>query len=236
MIIHAVIFDLYGTLVDIETVEHDPAVYEILSQFLAYYEIFFKPEELATQYQTVSAAHIRQNQSPYCEVDVFQVFEEILEKGWGRNPERALVIWVARLFRSLTRRRFGLFPDALPALHGLRRNFRLGIVSDAQWVFSEPEISMLRLNPLFDTIVLSSRFLVRKPDPRIFAHALKAMWLEPSQALYVGNDPQADLPGPQTLGMPVVIIDRTGQHRNLSAPVMQDLRELLEFTRAKYYI
>jgi putative hydrolase of the HAD superfamily len=236
MIIHAVILDLYGTLVDIETVEDDPAVYEILSQFLAYYEIFLKPEELAAQYQAISTARMREQHSPYGEVDVFQVFEEILEKGWGRNPERALVVWVARLFRSLTRRRFGLFPDALPALHGLRENFRLGIVSDAQWVFSEPEISMLRLNPFFDTIVLSSRFLVRKPDPKIFSHALKAMWLEPSQAIYVGNDPQADVPGPQALGMPVVVIDRTGQHRHLSAPVIQDLRELLEFTRAKYYL
>lgn len=45
MIIHAVIFDLYGTLVDIETVEDDPAVYEIISQFLTYFEIFLAHPE-----------------------------------------------------------------------------------------------------------------------------------------------------------------------------------------------
>jgi putative hydrolase of the HAD superfamily len=144
------------------------------------------------------------------------------------------VIWVARLFCSLSRRRFGLFDDTLPALEELSQHYRLGIVSDAQWVFSEPEIRMSGLNRFFDTIVLSSRYFVRKPDPQIYAHALKAMWLEPAQALYVGNDPQADVSGPQALGMPVVVIDRWSQYGDLPAPVIQDLRSLLEFIQARY--
>ena len=234
MALKAVIFDLYGTLVDIETDESDPGMYFVLSQFLTYYEIFLKPEELAARYQEVSAAHLLQHPGPYGEIDVFQVFEEVLEQAWGRKPERALVIWVARLFRSLSRHRFGLFDDTLPALEELSRHYRLGIVSDAQWVFSEPEIRMLGLNRFFDTIVLSSRYFVRKPDPQIYAHALKAMWLEPAQALYVGNDPQADVSGPQDLGMPVAVIDRWGQYGNLPAPVIQDLRSLLEFIQARY--
>ncbi len=230
----AVIFDLYGTLVDIETDENDPGLYAVLSQFLTYYDIFFKPEKLAARYQEVSAAHLLHHLDPYGEIDVFQVFEEILAQALGRTPERALVIWVARLFRSLSRHRFGLFDDTLPALEELSRHYRLGMVTDAQWVFSEPEISMLGLNRFFDTIVLSSRYFVRKPAPQIYRHALKAMWLEPTQALYVGNDPQADVSGPQALGMPVVIIDRWGQHREAPAPVIQDLRSLLAFIRARY--
>lgn len=234
MTLQAVIFDLYGTLVDIETDEHDLALYAVLSQFLTYYEIFLRPEELAARYQEASATHLLQHPGPYGEIDVFQVFEEILAQAWGRKPERALVILVARLFRSLSRRRFGLFSDTRPALEELRRHYRLGMVSDAQWVFSEPEISMLGLNHFFDTIVLSSRYFVRKPDPQIYRHALKAMWLKPGQALYVGNDPQADVGGPVALGMPVVIIDRWGSAGETPAPVIQDLRSLLAFIRARY--
>lgn len=234
MTMQAVIFDLYGTLVDIETDESNPGLYDVLSQFLTYYEIFFKPEKLAARYQEVSAASLVHYPGPFGEIDVFQVFEEILAQALGRKPERALVIWVARLFRSLSRHRFGLFDDTLPALEELSRTYRLGMVSDAQWVFSEPEISMLGLNRFFDTIVLSSRYFVRKPDPQIYRHALKAMWLEPTQALYVGNDPQADVSGPQALGMPVVIIDRWGHYREAPAPVIQDLRSLLAFIRARY--
>lgn len=235
MTINAVIFDLYGTLVDIETDERDPFLYAVLSQFLTYYEIFFQPEELAALYQETAAAHLSEHPGPFGEIDVFQVFEDILTRGWGRKPERALVIWVARLFRSLSRHRFGLFEDTLPALRGLSQDLRLAIVSDAQWVFSEPEIRMLGLNPFFDTIVLSSRYFVRKPDPQIYAHALRAMWLPPSQALYVGNDPEVDVPGPQALGMPVVIVDRGSQYRELPVPVIKDLREIVEFIQNKHY-
>lgn len=234
MTINAVIFDLYGTLVDIETNESDPVVYAVLSQFLTYYEIFLNPEDLAAKFQETSAAHMLERPGDFAEIDLFQVFEEILEKAWNRKVERAMVIFVARLFRSLSRYRFGLFEDTLPALKELNRDFRLGIVSDAQWVFSEPEIRMLKLNPFFDTIVLSSRYFVRKPDPQIYAHALKAMRLPPAQALYVGNDPQADVPGPQSLGMPVVVIDRVGQYRDLPVPVIKDLGALLEFIRTRY--
>jgi putative hydrolase of the HAD superfamily len=234
MALQAVIFDLYGTLVDIETNESDPGMYCVLSQFLTYYEIFLKPDELAGRYQEVSAAHLLEHPGPYGEIDVFQVFEEVLEQAWGRKPERSLVIWLARLFRSLSRHRFGLFDDTLPALQELSQHYRLGIVSNAQWVFSEPEIRMLGLNRYFDTIVLSSRYFVRKPDPQIYAHALKAMWLEPAQAFYVGNDPQADVGGPKALGMPVMLIDRMGQLRDMPVPVIQDLRLLLEFIQSRY--
>jgi putative hydrolase of the HAD superfamily len=173
-------------------------------------------------------------EGPFGEIDVFQVFEEILQEGWRNQPERTMVTWLARLFRSLTRKRFGLFEDSLPVLEELNGNYQLGIVSDAQWVFSEPEIRMLGLNPFFDTIVLSSRYFVRKPDPQIYAHALRAMRIAPSQALYVGNDPEADIPGPQAIGMPVILIDRGDSLPAAPVPRIKDLRELPKFIRKNY--
>jgi len=223
----AVLFDLYGTLVDILTDESDLCIYRTISQFLTYFEIHYRPEELAAKYQKKTAEKMLAYQDgPFGEVDVFQVFEEILAEGWRKQPERSLVIWLARLFRSLSRRRFRLFEDARPVLDELNGNFQLGIVSDAQWVFSEPEIRMLGLHNYFDTIVLSSRYFIRKPDPQIYAHALRAMRIEPSQALYVGNDPAADVAGPQAIGMPVILIDRENCLRHAGVGCIRDLREL----------
>lgn len=230
----AILFDLYGTLVDIWTDEWDFSTYGTLSQFLSYYEIYYSPEELAAKYQEKTAEKMLAYPGPFGEIDVFQIFEEILAEGWRKHPERNLVVWLARLFRSLTRRRFGLFEDSLPVLEELNGNYQLGIVSDAQWVFSEPEIRMLGLNPFFDTIVLSSRFFVRKPDPQIYAHALRAMRIAPSQALYVGNDPEADIPGPQAIGMPVILIDRGDSLPAAPVPRIRDLRELPKFIRKNY--
>ena len=232
----AVLFDLYGTLVDILTDEWDLSTYRTLSQFLSYFEIYYAPEELAAKYQEKTAEKMMsyQQEGPFGEIDVFQVFEEILVEGWRKQPERSLVVWLARLFRSLTRRRFGLFADAHPVLEELNGSYLLGIVSDAQWVFSEPEIRMLGLNKYFDTVVLSSRYFVRKPDPQIYAHALRAMRIEPSQALYVGNDPEADVTGPQAIGMPVILIDREDCLHHAPVPRIRDLREIPKFIRTHH--
>jgi len=231
----AVLFDLYGTLVDILTDEWDLSTYGTLSRFLSYFEIYYSPEELAAKYQEKTAEKMMAYQEgPYGEIDVFQVFEEILQEGWRKQPERAMVTWLARLFRSLTRRRFSLFEDALPVLQELEDSYQLGIVTDAQWVFSEPEIRMLGLTKYFDPIVLSSRYFVRKPDPQIYAHALKAMRIKPSEALYVGNDPETDVTGPQAIGMPVVLIDRENCLRQAQVPRIRDLRELPGFIKKKY--
>lgn len=226
MAIQAVIFDLYGTLVDIWTDEKDLSVYATLCNFLHYYGIFFEPEELVSRYQESAAVQLLEHPGPYGEIDVFLVFEEILADGLGKSPERALVVWLARLFRSLTTRRLGLFPDTLPALEELEKNYRLGLVSDAQWVFSEPEIRFLGLERFFETIVLSSRYYVSKPAPQIYSHALKALKLDPSQALYVGNDPWKDVPGPLAIGMPVALIHREGPRPEGKVPVIRNLGEI----------
>jgi putative hydrolase of the HAD superfamily len=231
----AVLFDLYGTLVDILTDEWEMSTYRVLSRFLSYFEIYNSPEELAAKYQQKTAEKMMDYQEgPFGEIDVFQVFEEILQEGWRNQPERTMVTWLARLFRSLTRRRFGLFEDTLPLLDELEGSYQLGIVSDAQWVFSEPEIRMLGLSKYFDPIVLSSRYFVRKPDPQIYAHALRAMRIEPSEALYVGNDPDTDVTGPQAIGMPVILIDRDNSLRHIQVPRIRDLREIPGFIQKRY--
>jgi len=229
MTTEAVIFDLYGTLVDIWTDEHDVSVYYSLCKFLSYYNILYDPDELAALYQEYAAAQLLERPGPFGEIDVFRVFEEILATGLRKTPERAMVIWTARLFRSLSRRRLGLFPDTLPALEELQKTYRLGLVTDAQWVFSEPEIRFLGLERFFETVVLSSRYYVRKPAPQIYAHALRALRLDPSQGLYVGNDPQRDVPGPQALGMPVALIQRNGPPLDTQVPLIRDLKNLPQF-------
>ena len=152
MPIEAVIFDLYGTLVDIWTDEEDLSVYYTLCRFLHYYGVDFEPEALAARYQESAAVHLLDHPGPFGEIDIFQVFEDILTEGLRTSPERALVVWLARLFRSLTTQHLRLFEDTLPALEELEASYRLGLVSDAQWVFSEPEIRFLGLERFYDEV------------------------------------------------------------------------------------
>lgn len=224
MEIEAVIFDLYGTLIDIETDEWDLNAYITLSHSLEYYNIFYRPEELLTQYHEKVNNLFQSQTGKYADIDVYNVFEEVILEGLGTKPEPQMVINVARLFRSLTTRRLCLFKDTLPALEVLKKTYLLGIVSNTQWVFSEPEIKTLKIDRFFDTVIFSSRFSVRKPDSRLFYHALEALRILPDKVLYVGDDPNEDIHGATEIGIPVVIVNRSYQYCN--GPIITSLRDI----------
>ena len=202
----AVFFDLYGTLIDIRTDEEDPGVYTTLSEFLAYSRVVIPPADLAREYRDRVRAHLAQSNEPFPEVDVCAVFREIVteyrrpQSDGGLDPADA-----ARLFRTLTRRRFEPFSDVHQVLARLRSNYRLGLISDAQWVFTEPELEMAQLNGFFSVVMLSSRVGVKKPDVRPFAAAMRALEVRPEASVYVGDNPSRDLVGARGAGMRCVI-------------------------------
>jgi putative hydrolase of the HAD superfamily len=111
----------------------------------------------------------------------------------------------ARLFRTLTRRRLEPVPGIHEVLTRLRRKYRLGLISDAQWVFTEPELEMAQLDEFFSVTVLSSRVGVKKPDVRPFAWAMRALEVTPGASVYVGDNPARDLVGARSAGMRCVI-------------------------------
>src|SRR5665647_3921579 len=86
----------------------------------------------------------------------------------------------------------------------LRPKCHLAIISDGQTAYAVPELNAVGLSGYFDPIIVSGHFGYRKPDERLFAAALTAMKMEPSEVLYVGNDMYRDVYGAQKLGMKTV--------------------------------
>lgn len=197
----AVIFDLYGTLIDIQTDEQDPWIYGVLSQYLSYHFVRIPADELRKEYQTEIRVALGQSGQEHADIDVYNVFRSIMRRYGRGGPNRNEVVSVAMLFRSLSRRRFGAFQGVYDALSKLSRNYRLAVVSDAQWVFTDPELEMLGLARFFRTRILSSRFGYRKPDTRLFGEALKRLWVRPEDAVYIGDNPERDLKGAKAAGM-----------------------------------
>lgn len=202
----AVFFDLYGTLIDIRTDEEDPRVYATLSDFLAYARVVIAPDDLAREYRDRVRAHLARSGEPFPEVDVCAVFREIVSEyrrplsDGGPDPADA-----ARLFRTLTRRRFAPFPGVHEVLTRLREKYGLGLISDAQWVFTDPELEMAQLDGFFSTVVLSSRIGVKKPDARPFAAAMRALEATPWASVYIGDNPARDLVGARNAGMRCIL-------------------------------
>ena len=65
---------------------------------------------------------------------------------------------------------------------------------------------------------LSALVGVSKPDPAIFAEALRRLDAPAAAALHVGDHPRNDLAGARAAGLAALLLDRAGAHAQDVAP------------------
>jgi putative hydrolase of the HAD superfamily len=106
--------------------------------------------------------------------------------------------------------RFSAYPDAVPALDGLRER-ELRLVAVSNWDCSLPRVlEGCGLGDLLDGTVTSAEAGARKPDPAIFERALELAGCEPAEALHVGDTAEEDVVGARAAGIRPLLIDRDG--------------------------
>lgn len=201
------IFDIYGTLVDIHTDESSVEFWQDV-------EKLFRGEGVALSAQTLKKAYVegvdRLKTAETIEPNIGEVFADMLKLG-GVQPTEEQVAKVANEFRLCSIRKLRLFPHVADTLKELRQaGAKLYILSNAQRLFTYPELERLGVVPLVDGIELSSDFGFCKPSPDFFMHVLTKYHLEKQDSMYVGNDWFADVQGATGVGLDVVYI-RTEQ-------------------------
>jgi putative hydrolase of the HAD superfamily len=235
--ITTVLFDIYGTLIDIQTDEASMDAYNILSKWLEYKRVYLSPDQVKWFYHEEFARRLGTPDQRKAESDAFAEMVEGKKTSGARDAGlfldsdvndvfRTILTRCCRvaspaidhlpedcshLFRAATRKRMFLYPTIRPGLDELRKGYRLGIVSNAQEAFTLPELDIYGLRPYFETIVLSSSVGVKKPNPGIFQAALDHLKIEPQHAAFVGNDLFADIMGAGRLGMKTIYLSRPGQ-------------------------
>ncbi|MBN1455135.1 MAG: HAD family hydrolase [Methanomicrobia archaeon] len=231
--IRAVIFDCYGTLVDIKTDEEKDEVFNYVSLYLQYYGGTIDAEKLKSTYELEKKKLLRDSDERYPEVDLEQVFEHILLKEGMYCP--FLAESCCKLQRLISRERFQLFPDTLPVLREMRREgYPMALVSDAQRVFCWEEGRILGISQFFDHMIVSTDFGFKKPDLRLFAVVCDLLSVQPTEAVYIGDNNERDVKGPKDIGMPVLIVDRSprGDHQGIEPDAyVNDLWEAWDWIR-----
>jgi putative hydrolase of the HAD superfamily len=211
--IRAVIFDCYGTLVDIKTDEEKDEIFYYLALYLQYYGATVGKEELKAAYELEKERALRTSVERYPDVDLELVFKNILTKEGLTNP--FLAESCCKLQRILSRDRFQLFSDTLPVLREMKRDgYVLALVSDAQKVYCWEEGRILDLNQFFDHMVISTHFGFKKPDHRLFAIACDLLDIPPTETVYVGDNFERDVKGPKQIGMWVIVVNRNQKESN----------------------
>jgi putative hydrolase of the HAD superfamily len=115
---------------------------------------------------------------------------------------------------------FRAYPDATPALR------KVGELGLATAVVSNGDCSLtgaLRSAGIeLGVVVDSATGGAAKPDPAIFALALRRLGVDAAEALHVGDVPELDGAGARAAGIDVVIVDRS------PAPAAGTISSLLE--------
>ena len=172
-----IIFDLYGTLVDIRTDEYSVDFWRKAVQVFAMGGASFSPGELRTGYakyvkRALRREHLKHLSYKYIDIDLLEVFRK-LYKDKGIIAEDKLLRETAGHFREASTEFIRLYDGAIELLDGLRDlKKRIFLLSNAQESFTVPEMEELGILPYFDGIMISSEERVSKPQRQFFEKLL----------------------------------------------------------------
>jgi putative hydrolase of the HAD superfamily len=237
MEIRALLFDINGTLIDIETDERMEQAYRAIGHFLTYQGIRMDRRDAHDLYFQVMKEQFDRHTEAFPEFDVVAIWREVLERhandftrALPAEKWRQMPLFMAELQRGICRKRLSLFPQVLEALNQLKERYRLAAVSDAQSAYALPELRTLGLHEYFDPVIISGDYGYRKPDPRLFQKALDRLQIPPTQAIYIGNDCYRDVFGARQLGMKTILFrhdqDMPAPHETQPDYIIRDFAEL----------
>ncbi len=213
------IFDLYGTLVDIHTDENDLA-WEKTALFFGYYGALYTAQTLQADHRSVMTSRESaqgQGYEMYPDIPFDEVLSDLFRARGVTEDADDLGLQAAQVFRITATEYIRLYdgvPEALQTLR--RRGYRLWLLSNAQRAFTAYELRHLGLCDAFDGIYLSSDYQCRKPDIRFFRTLLEERKLDPRKCLMIGNDRDTDIAGAKSAGLSTLYL-----HTNLTPDSQQ---------------
>ena len=230
------IFDLYGTLVDIRTDEGRPEFWQKIAGWYCAYGAEWTGEEIRKAYLSM----VREEEeklaaltgSAFPEIQLETVFLRLLEapdaeawsdlpaikKGRGAKQKprgiRAETAWVkatATMFRVLSRDRLRCFEGVPEMLRSLgKQGKRIFLLSNAQSVFTIPELEQCGIADCFDDIFISSDRGIKKPDPRFLQELMQKHAMDPAETVMIGNDPDTDMAVAAACGVRGILVNSDG--------------------------
>jgi putative hydrolase of the HAD superfamily len=213
MTYEAVIFDLFGTLIDnFSFRDYERSLSAMAATLGVPNEDFHRLwRETAGLRGTGGFATIEANLEHICQQ-------------LGLKIAAARIVAASRIRLDLTRRTLTLWGDAVSPLARLKaQGYKIGRISDCA-----PEVPRLwpetRLAPLVDVPIFSCQVGVKKPDPRIYRLACERLHVIPQHGLYVGDGSSHELIGASLVGMHPVLL-RVPYEEALHASLRPDAEE-----------
>lgn len=107
-----------------------------------------------------------------------------------------------------------VLPGARECLQHLSdAGYRLAVVSNSLGTNTRIDLEITGLTNFFAHIVTSSEVGWRKPHPKIFRYTVALLGVEPSEVVFVGDNPTEDIKGAIEAGMHAVAVRRAGDKK-----------------------
>ncbi|HEY33123.1 MAG TPA: HAD family hydrolase [Dehalococcoidia bacterium] len=217
----AVIFDLFGTLVnDLAGPEYEIVLRQMASL------LSMPPDKFR---QLWSDTFYKRNTGGFDSIEANVTY--ICGK-FGAQVEQRVINRAARIRHDFKRSAMlKLRADAIEVLSCLKsQGLKIGLVSNctpaAPVIWPDTPLA-----PLFDVTAFSSVAGVVKPDPRIYFLATEQLGVQPEDCLYVGDGGSQELTGAAKVGMTPVLIRAPVKdfvvREEWNGPTISSLSELL---------
>ena len=218
-----VLFDFFGTLVEYSPSRSEQGYHDTHQLVVG--------GGLAIDYATflntwVEAAGLCDawSQASGKEFAMYQVGEKFAELAGWEAPDQLIDNIVDSYICEWSR---GVSPiDGVRSLlESLAKRHRLGLITNTHYPpMVHRLLSQIEIQHLFEVVITSVEYGVPKPDTSIFDHSLALMSLSTEQAVYVGDNYQADYLGATRAGLRCILI---GEHARVprldSIPSVLDL-------------
>ncbi len=191
-----VIFDFYGTLVDISSDESKEGFFETVEA------LFKEKKDFNGKLKEIYISKCEEKQKEIEEIELLDVFKEIYEV----DDEEAYKI--AFTFRLLSLNKIKLYKGVEKLLKYLNKHgYNVYLLSNAQKCFTAFEMYSFDIIKYFDDIYLSSDYGVKKPNPKFFNQLISDHNLVKEETVMIGNDANCDIKGARNVGLNAIYME-----------------------------
>lgn len=158
-----------------------------------------------------------------------QAFKRTLDHIGYKNDR--LAIHLNNLYLKHRFEDIELYPDVLPTLNTLQKDYRLGLISNGN---GYPD--KCGLPHFFSFVIFSQDVRIKKPNPEIFSIACKKVNCSNSELIHIGDSLESDVQGANAAGILSVWLNRDGLAKKPKikpAFEIQSLNEIPDILKGK---
>ncbi|SEH14772.1 putative hydrolase of the HAD superfamily [Natronorubrum sediminis] len=148
------------------------------------------------------------------------IFADLLEgRETDADPET-----LAKTYRETIAESLEALPGVEAMLEDLAAEYRVGLLTNGPVRAQRDKLETLGWEDAFDAALVTGELEAGKPDPRAFEAITTELDVDPAEALYVGDDVEADVAGGTNAGLSVVQVlleDGPGKDPRADAAVEQ---------------